>query len=46
MLLAAWMFAGVYTVFAPIFAGKKHFYIGIVVFVLLFVLLLVTGTMK
>lgn len=46
MLIAAFMAAAIYTVFAPIVAGKKHFFIGVAVLVALGVLLFVTGTMK
>lgn len=46
MLVAAFMAACVYTVFAPVFAGKKHLCIGLTVLVVLGVLLFVTGAMK
>lgn len=46
MLIAAFLAASIYTVFAPIVAGKKHFFIGVSVLVVLGVLLFATGSMK
>lgn len=43
MLIAAFLAAGIYTVFASIVAGKKHFFIGVSVLVVLGVLLFATG---
>ena len=39
MLIAAFMLAGVYTVFAPMFAGRKHLLIGLALLVVFGVLI-------
>lgn len=46
MFFVALMFASIYIVFVPIIAGKKHFFIGLALVIILGVLATLTGEMK